>query len=992
MRLAKNPTELIQRDKPIHFYWNGKKLPAYAGDMLSSALLANGVSHVGSSFKYGRKRGIFSAWSDEPNALVTLEDGGLITPNARATEVEVYDGMRVRAAWGKKIFGIDLKELFMPMHRAMPAGFYYKTFQKPQFLSSFYENIIRGFAGFSTSSTEGDSEFYEEVHEHCDVLIVGGGVAGLAAARTLSDKGLDIILADDRPWLGGQWYLNDAKDIDAKTTQNWIEDSVKVIKGKVKILQRTTCYGLYEENLMLAAERLQDHLTPDARQANLPRQRHHKIRAKEIIVAAGAYERGMSFVNNDLPGIMLANAVHANLKLFSIMPNRIVVFVNNDSGYSLARDLQQEGCKDITLVDARSNQNLGQDLSEDKSQQPSLPEGVELLSGYVPLKAKSKQGRLHSIIMQNADGKNHELTCDVLALSCGYDPVVHLTCHKNNRPQWSPELACLLPTTKGSLHVAGAMTGHFRTTTAIQSGEQAAIAALQSMGLAKDEKISPIKHDNFNVLPLFVNEKGKGKKFVDLQNDVTSTDIELALRENYRSIEHVKRYTAVGFGTDQGKTSNVIALNHVAKTLGLKLDEIGTTTYRPPYTPVTFGTLAGPHASDFYEPYRYTPMNASHAKEDPEWEVVGQWMRPRHFPRGSENMQDALDRECMAARNSVAVMDASTLGKIDVRGPDAREFLNRVYTNSWTKLAPGKCRYGIMLNENGMVFDDGVTACISDEEFYLTTTTGGAAGVYTWLENWLQTEWPELKVYLSSVTDNWATTAVVGPKSREVLQSICKDIDFSQEKFEFMDWYEGTVCGVPARVMRISFSGELAYEINVQANYGKYIWDSVCAAGEKFNIARYGTETMHVLRAEKGFIIVGQDTDGFVTPMDLQMGWILPKKKPYSYLGKRSLTRTEMLSESRPQLVGLLPKDEKVVLPEGCQLVDSLKTSSDMQGHVTSSYYSANLGRSFAMALVKGGIKRYGETIYGITRGGDPIAAEITEPFFYDKQNEKKDG
>ena len=992
MRLAQNPAELIRREKPIHFSWNGKTMHAYEGDVLASALLANGVTQVGSSFKYGRPRGIYAAWSDEPNALVTLEDGGLSTPNARATETEVYDGMQVRAAWGKKLFGIDLRSLFRPIHGAMPAGFYYKTFLSPKFLLPLYEKVLRNFAGFSIPSATADSEFYEEIRHHCDVLIVGGGVAGLAAATDLIDSGLDVILLNDRPQLGGQWYTDDEGMPDGTTTHSWIQAQEKKLAGKCKIFHRTTAYALHEQNLVQAAERLQDHLAPAQRNPLLPRQRHHKIRSKEIILAAGAYERGLTFINNDLPGIMLGNAVQAYLKLFSVLPGKqIVIFVNNDGGYSLARDIHQAGCTDLKVVDARQGQH------------PSLPDGVELLQGYVPLKAKSKNAKLTSIVLAGPNGKTHELPCDCLTLSCGYDPIVHLSCHRNNRPKWSQELACFLPTATDSFHTAGAMNGYFKAAAAAQSGRGAASIALKRLGVSTScEEPAPAVRDNFGIKPLFVTspddnqgpekhpKKHNGKKFVDMQNDVTTADIELALRENYRSIEHIKRYTAVGFGTDQGKTSNVIALNHVAQQLNMQLNEVGTTTYRPPYTPVTFGTLAGPHIGDNYDPYRYTPMQTSHLQADAQWEQVGQWMRPRYFPNPNENMQQAQDRECLAARNSVAVMDASTLGKIEVRGPDAREFLNRVYTNSWTKLAPGKCRYGIMLNENGMVFDDGVTACINDEEFYLTTTSGGAAKVYTWLEEWLQTEWPELRVFLSSVTDHWATTAVVGPKSRQLMQKICQDIDFSPEQFEFMDWRDGTVCGVPARVMRISFSGEVAYEINVQSNYGRYVWDSVCSAGEEYNITRYGTETMHVLRAEKGFIIVGQDTDGFVTPMDLGMNWVLPKKKPYSYLGKRSLTRSEMLRDDRPQLVGLLPLDKKQILPEGCQLSSTLQTTDKMQGHVTSSYYSANLGRSFALALVKGGAQRHGQTIYGITSQGGQIKAEITEPFFYDKENTKQ--
>ena len=1007
MRLKANPTESINRDRPITFYWNGKPLPAYEGDVLASALLANGVRRVGASFKYGRPRGIYTAWSDEPNAIVSLESGGLLTPNARATEAEVYDGMNARAASGgggggrgKDLLGmwnLNLKSLFRPLHGAMPAGFYYKTFQSPQFLWPVYEKVLRRFAGFSMPPAVEDKKSYDTEHHHCDVLIVGGGVAGLTAARSLANSGLSVILADDRPHLGGQWWTDAEAELDGMPVYEWVQDSEQAIRKTCKLLKRTVAYALHDHNLVLAAERIQDHLSPGQRNPARPRQRHHRIRAKEIILATGAYERGVAFANNDLPGVMLANAVQAYLKLYSVLPGEnVLLFVNNDGGYALARDLHAAGCKKITVADARPKGS------------PPLPEGIKFLSGYVPLQAQSRGGRLSGVRMQKIanDGRQTagiadvDVACDLFALSCGYDPIVHLTCHKTNRPVWSEELACFLPgdSSEESCHLAGAVCGYFRADAAKQSGMRAAQFAAKQLNteisgkLPNSARPAMPKRDNFGIAPLFVTEGGGGKRFVDLQNDVTADDLELALRENYRSIEHVKRYTAMGFGTDQGKTSNVIGFNYVAEKLGVNVREVGTTTYRPPYTPVAFGVLAGQHVRGLYDPIRYTPMQQSHIKSNPEFERVGQWMRPRYFPQAGEDMQQALNRECLAARQAVAVIDASTLGKIDVRGPDAREFLNRVYTNSWTKLAPGKCRYGIMLDENGMVYDDGVTACITDEHFYLTTTTPGAAPVYQWLEDWLQTEWPDLRVFLTSVTDHWSTTAVVGPHSRALLAKVCSDINFSREDFDFMEWKEGTVCDVPARVMRISFSGELAYEINVQSNYGRHIWDSVCAAGEEFGITRYGTETMHVLRAEKGFIIVGQDTDGFVTPTDLGMDWILPKKKPFSYLGKRSLSRPEMLREERKQLVGLFPKDRRKIMPEGCQLVNSRKTSDDMQGHVTSSYYSPILKRSFALALVKRGLKRQGETLFGMTKEGELIETEITDSIVYDKKGEKRDG
>jgi sarcosine oxidase subunit alpha len=564
------------------------------------------------------------------------------------------------------------------------------------------------------------------------------------------------------------------------------------------------------------------------------------------------------------------------------------------------------------------------------------------------------------------------VACDVLASSGGLSPTVHLFCHDGGRPQWNDEVLAFVVSATGrasaGIYCVGAVTGEF----SLQLGLEQTLATVTTLLQSVDKKINHAELGfTTNEIPLAAPRRifrvpdgkaeGRGAKaFVDYQNDVAVTDILLAVRENYRSIEHIKRYTALGFGTDQGKLSNVNGFAIAAEALGKTIPEVGTTTYRPAYTPVSFGALAGPHVGITFEPKRYTAMQSAHDKQHAEFETVGQWMRPWYFPKPGEDLHAAVNRECLAARQRVAMLDASTLGKIDIQGKDVREFLNRVYANAWSQLAPGKCRYGLMLDENGMVMDDGVTACITDTHFLMTTTTGGAARVLSWLEKWHQTEWPDLEVYMTSVTDHWATTALVGPKSREVLSKLCHDVDLSKEAFKFMDWRDGSVAGVPARICRISFSGELAFEVNVEASYGEYIWNTLLEAGAEFDITPYGTETMHVLRAEKGFIIVGQETDGSVTPLDLDMAWAVSMKKPYSFLGKRSLARTDTSRSDRKQLVGLLPEDPTIVLKEGAQLIDSANATPPvpMLGHVTSSYYSAVLGRSFALGLVKDGINR----------------------------------
>ena len=970
-RISSQPHEFLDRENEIKFQWNGSSYTGYGGDTLASALLANGETVCSYSFKYGRARGIYSAWADDPNAIVTLEMGKDRVPNARATETELYEGLRAVST------GIKAKRLLRFIHPLLVAGFYYKTFKKPQFLWPLYENIIRRLAGLSPAPTEADTEIYDYCHHHCDVLIVGGGVAGLRMAELLAtEENKKILLIDDRARLGGQWYTDIGAQVAGKTVAFWIRETAERLRKKITILSRTTVWGLYEDNLALATERIQDHISIKDRDAAKPRQREHKIRARQVIFATGACERPIIFPSNDLPGIMLASAVQAYINCYGVLPGRhTLIYTNNDAAYSLVDDLLAAGALRVRIVDTRQKGNEDYEAKE----------GVDIFTGYEIVKAHGKEKITGVTIAPLAGGATLRIAADLVATSGGFDPVVHLACQRGMKPRWSNEVSGFLI---DDIRGAGGADGYHSAKSAYQSAELV-VERLNNPAVRTDE----LRRSDFNIELKLWTEKpqGKGKQFVDMQNDVTTKDIELAVRENYASIEHIKRYTVMGFGNDQGKLSNIIGFHLAARLLKLPINQVGTTTYRPPYAPISFGSIVGVHRDELYDPRRYTPMHFVHKERTDKWEVVAQWMRPHYYPRGSETMAQTLTREGLAARQKVAMMDVSTLGKIDVQGEDAREFLNRIYPNSWTKLAPGKCRYGILLKEDGMVFDDGVTICINDKRFLLTTTTGNAAVIYSWLEMWLQTEWPELRVYLTSVTDHWATTAVVGPMSRAVMRKLCKDVDFSIEAFAFMEWRNGTVCGIPARIMRISFSGELAYEINVQANYGGYIWKEVAKAGEEFGITPYGTETMHVLRAEKGYIIAGQDTDGTMTPLDLDLGWVIAKKKQVSFIGDRSLLREAMQQEDRLQLVGLLTKDAETMLPEGCALTD--ETRKKNQGFVSSSYHSPILGRPIALALVEGGSKRKGETIYGYHyKRKDLIAAEIGHYVFYDPQGERKDG
>ena len=961
----------VDFNRPLLFTFDGKEYQGYAGDTLASALFANGVRMVARSFKYGRPRGIIGVGAEEPNALVQIDVGARTTPDLKATQVELYEGMVATRTSGWPSLNFDLKSIGGKFSRFMPAGFYYKTFKAPLKLWPLYEHIIRNAAGYGKAPTEADADSYDHMHHHVDLLVVGGGACGLLTALLAGRSGLKVLLVDEQADLGGYLMTIPSVKINDQTAAKWSVKTIAELRSmpNVTILTRTTAFALHDMNMIQATELLQDHLPPSARQAQQRRERLHRIRASRVVLATGAIERPLVFGNNDLPGILTASALSTYLNRYGVaVGQRALILTNNDHVYQGAMDLAAAGVQ-VTIADTRATLNPDWKARAQQS-------GVKVYAGYGIAKAVGStavQGA--QLVKLDAEqnivtGSGAFIDCDVLASSGGLSPTVHLFCHDGGRPQWDEAQLAFVASAAGrataGIYCVGAITGAFGLQEALQKTMETIALLLKEQGktvetvaLTSDE-IIPIPARRIFRVPDGLSEGRGAKAFVDYQNDVAVTDIQLAVRENYRSIEHIKRYTALGFGTDQGKLSNVNGFAIAAEALGKSIPEVGTTTYRPAYTPVTFGTLAGAHVGETFEPRRYTAMHASHTTRGAEFENVGQWLRPWYFPKSGEDLHAAVNRECLAARHGVAIMDASTLGKIDIRGKDAREFLNRIYANAWSQLAPGKCRYGLMLDENGMVMDDGVTACISDTHFLMTTTTGGAARVLTWLEKWHQTEWPELEIYLTSVTDHWATSAIVGPKSREVLAKLCSDIDLSKDAFKFMDWRDGTVAGLPARVFRISFSGELAYEVNVDASYGHYIWEAIMAAGEAFDITPYGTETMHVLRAEKGFIIVGQETDGSVTPYDLDMAWAVSMKKPYSFLGKRSLARSDTARTDRKQLVGLMPEDPSVVLKEGAQIIESPNQAPPvaMLGHVTSSYHSAFLGRSIAMALIKDGLAR----------------------------------
>jgi sarcosine oxidase, subunit alpha len=986
----------IDRSALVRFSFNGKSYTGYRGDTLASALLANGVHWVGRSWKYHRPRGIVAAGVEEPNAIVQLGTGARTVPNARATSVEIYDGLSATSVNCHPSMERDYLSIAGKFSRLLPAGFYYKTFMWPMKLWPKYERFIRKAAGLGKSPREPDPDRYVKTNAHCDVLVVGAGPAGLAAALAAGRAGARVILADEQSEFGGS--LLDRRDlVDGEPPLKWVRKAVAELSAlpEVRLLARSTVFGYHDHNFLTIQQRLTDHLPESARMG--ARERVWRVRAKRVVLATGAHERPLVFGNNDRPGVMLASAVSAYVNRYGVKPGTTsVIFTNNDSAYQTAFDLLDCGVKVAALVDARV---------EPRGALPAAVQacGVEIIHGAVVTDVRGSR-RVEALEVMGFDGNSvhggkRRICCDLLAVSGGWSPVVHLFAQSGGKAVWDEARACFVPGASVQAECsAGACKGSFGLAVCLSEGEGAGAEAARLTGFAELAIARPPRTDAVQeqpILPLWVvpgpHPLGRGpKQFVDLQNDVGTSDILLAAREGYRSVEHVKRYTALGFGTDQGKLGNINGMAILAKALGQDIPSTGTTAFRPNYTPITFGAIAGRDVNELFDPVRKTAIHEWHVEHGALFENVGQWKRPWYYPRPGESMHAAVARECRAVRNSVGMMDASTLGKIDIQGPDAAKLLDWMYTNAWSKLEVGRCRYGLMLDENGMVLDDGVTTRLSQQHYLMTTTTGGAARVMSWLERWLQTEWPEMKVYLTSVTDHWVTMAVAGPNSRRVVQAVCPDIDFLPGAFPFMCCREGTAAGVPARVMRISFSGELAYEINVPANYGRAVWEAAMDAGAPCDITPYGTETMHVLRAEKGYIIVGQDTDGSVTPIDLGMDWIVAKNK--DFIGKRSLSRADTAREDRKHLVGLLTDDPNEVLPEGGQIVADATPAPPvpMLGHVTSSYHSPTLGRSIGLALVKGGGVRQGQRVQIPLDGGKVVSAVIGPPVFYDTEGARQ--
>ena len=985
----------VDHGKPVNFTFDGKTYQGLAGDTLASALLANGVHLMGRSFKYHRPRGVVSAGSDEPNALMGTRRGpGRFEPNTRATIQEIREGLEAASQNRWPSLAFDMGAINDNLGSLFSAGFYYKTFMWPRaFWDRVYEPVIRNAAGLGVSPTEPDADSYASRFAHVDVLVVGAGPAGLAAALAAGRSGASVMLVDENAEVGGTLLSEPTVVIDGQPAWDWLAATVAELDGlaNVQVMPRTTAIGYYHQNLVGLAQRLTDHLAAPPEGA--PRERMWKVRAKEVVLAQGALEKPLVFDGNDRPGVMLASAAQTYLNRYGVkVGDRPAIVTAHDSAWHAAFDLAGAGAKPVVIVDMRA------------SVDPALTDrahalGIEALLGRT-VTGTAGRLRVTSLRVNRMEGgkagEPRDIGCDAVLMCGGWTPCLHLFSHTQGKLAWDEALQVYLPGRKTeAVQIAGAGRGLWSIAASLGDGANAGAAAARDVGLEAEAPAFGVAADRagsgitLKELPTD-RDPAKAKAFIDFQNDVTAKDIRLAVREGMRSIEHVKRYTTNGMATDQGKMSNINGLMIASDALGKAPPQVGLTTFRPPYSPTTFGTFAGYHQDATFEVTRKTPIDPWAEANGAVFEPVALWRRAWFFPKPGEDMHAAVGRECRGARASVGIFDASTLGKIEVVGPDAVTFMERMYTNPWAKLGVGRCRYGLLLGEDGFIRDDGVIGRIAEDRFHVTTTTGGAARVLNMMEDYLQTEWPDLKVWLTSTTEQWAVVALQGPNARKLLEPIVEGLDISAEAFPHMAVAECTVAGFPARLFRVSFTGELGFEVNVPARHGRALWETLWQAGQQYDICPYGTETMHVLRAEKGYIIVGQDTDGTLTPGDAGLTWAIGKAKP-DFVGKRSLTRPDMVAKGRKQLVGLLTEDPKVVLQEGAQIVADPAQPKPMTmiGHVTSSYWSDALGRSIAMAVVVDGRERDGQTLHIPMPGGTITAKVVKSTAFLDPENRR---
>ncbi|MBX3581789.1 MAG: sarcosine oxidase subunit alpha [Rhizobiaceae bacterium] len=981
---------LIDRNKPLSFSFDGKAMSGFAGDTLASALIANGVQLVGRSFKYHRPRGILTAGSEEPNALVELRDGARREPNTRATTIELYDGLTATSQnrWPSLDFDIlSINQLASPI---FVAGFYYKTFMWPSALwEKLYEPLIRRAAGLGRAAEKSDPDHYEKAWAHCDVLIAGGGPTGLAAALAAGRAGARVILCEEDAVLGGR-LLSDGGTIDGLPAIEWVAKAVAELEAMpdVRVMTRTTVTGVFDHGTHAALERVNDHLpVPPEHQ---PRQRLWRIAAKRSIVAAGALERPIVFGGNDTPNVMLSSAVRTYINRYAATPaKRLALFTNNDDGWKTVEAALAAGVQIAGVVDARA---------EASAEQRALAaqHGFAILNGVVDHVEGGKAG-VGKIVAALAGGAKATLEADGLAVSGGWNPAVGLTSQHRGRPKWRDDIAAFVPDgAPAGMVAAGSANGEFSLAACLMEGHSSGAAAAGDLGFGKSAGSAPVSDEDaaYSVRPVWtVNSKKKA--FVDFQNDVTESDIALAAREGFQSVEHLKRYTTLGMATDQGKNSNVQGIAVMAELTGRSIPETGTTIYRPPYVPVAMGALAGHHRDENFHATRLTPSHHWAAERGAVFVDTGLWKRAQWYPlKGEKDWLESVTREVKAVRSGVGFCDVSTLGKTDVHGPDAGAFLDRVYINTFSSLAVGKARYGIMLREDGIVYDDGTTSRLAEDHYFLTTTTAKAGLVMQHLEFCRQVLFPELDVQLTSVSDQWAQFSIAGPNTRALLTDIVDPSeDLSNEGFPFMGARAVKLRGgVEARLFRISFSGEMAFEISVPARFGDALVRNLMAAGEKYGVTPYGTEALGVMRIEKGHV-AGPELNGTTTAADLGLGKMMSTKK--DFIGRVLAGREALVADDRQVVVGVKPVSPSQRLRSGAHVIAKGKVPAPEtdDGYVTSVCFSPMMDRWIGLALVSRGRERHGE----IAMAHDPVRGEdyeveICNPVFYDPEGGRQRG
>ncbi|HZF26247.1 MAG TPA: sarcosine oxidase subunit alpha family protein [Steroidobacteraceae bacterium] len=968
----------IDRTRSLRFTFDGRPLGGFEGDTIASALLANGISVVGRGMKFHRPRGVLSAGVEEPNALITVGSGARREPSVRATVEPLVDGLIAASQNRWPSVNFDFGRVNDLFHRLLPAGFYNKTFMWPNW--HLFEPAIRRMAGLGVAPSEPDPDHYEWRNAHCDVLVIGGGAAGLLAAFMAGRSGARVLLLESDRALGGglNWERGSLGHITPDFRVRHASQDLSALP-QMRVLMNTTAVGAYDHEVVTAVQRS---LPSDRARW---RQRWWRIRAKRIVLATGAFEQPLVFPFNDRPGIMLAGAIRHYLNRYAVSAGqRVALATNNDSAYQVAFDLKAAGVPIPCLLDSRPRPSA-------ELVRAASSAGIEVHSD-ARITATRGGSRIESLRFSAGGMPQREIACDALGMSGGWNPVAHLYCQAGGRLRFDANAACLVPDEKlESFCAVGAAAGVFTLNTAMAQVTSAMGALLKTMNLSGSTSI-PEWADYPHLDPPgtvgqvgYTDEARRDRSWVDFQHDVTVSDVDLAVRENLVSVEHVKRYTTVGMSIEQGKTSNLNALAVLAHRTNRMIPDVGTTSFRPPFVPVTLGAIAGGRNGRFYRPVRLLPAHLQHAALGASFEDYGGWQRPAcYLKREDEAQSAAVQRELRALRTGVGVFDASPLGKILVRGPDAAEFLDHMYVNAMRTLTPGKVRYGLMLNERGVIIDDGVCARLSAEDFWVNTTGAGADRICAWFDEWLQGEWPHLQVVTTDVTSALATITITGPKARNVLGALPSDMDVSREAFPHMQARVGSLCGVPCRILRVSFTGELSYEISVPAEFGSSLWERICAVGQPFGIEPFGVESLLLARTEKGYLHVGADTDGNTVPADVGFGEAVAKKTG-DFVGRRSLTLAEHLRPDRLQLVGLRCVGGTEAFNAGAHLLDRKLTRvpQDTAGYLTSACSSPTLEQHVGLGLLRNGRARLGETVY-LVDGGKQSSAVVVSPTHYD--------